>query len=242
MGSYVQRDNNMRPMGLAVLLELKRWVFEPAPPDVLKACEPLAQALSKATDGKARLELGLTNAPSDGLLRSIPIVFGDDEPLTLDIEGKQYRPVVGVWTSARGEVESRHESDVGKYGIKHVEVPPGTSILAEPASGKGRLVAIVVDGEGQLIVAPGQKSTGDEEEAYVRVMVAPPDGAPDLPFAERAGWGRPMSYGGAAVSGPQYYVWSAASENDTQRVMLRVTIEQEQEGGGARGGSSFGMP
>jgi len=216
-----QRSGNMRPMGLAVLLELRQWVYEPASQEMRQEFEPLARALEQATGGRARLDLQQTQTPAEEYLRVVPVAAAGDEMPSITVGDQQFAPVVALWlcnaTAASNTWRKAGLLDDGaravSFPLDRLYVPAGASILAESTSGSGKLVVLVPD-EGGLIEP--------EMPAGVRPGLVPhlpnalpPPGAPALPFGERIG--TVAVYGDRETHAPWLRVWGPTPADDSPR-------------------------
>lgn len=232
-----RRNENVRPKGLAVLLKLNRWVFEPASQEMRREFEPLAKALQQATDGATTLDLQDTQSPSPEHLRVVPIT-GTDETLT--VAGEQYRPVVGLWLSDRGTFRNFYEGEE-RGRLQYVYVPPGPSVLTASLSEPGRMEVFVAGREGTFVEPAGNRDfQGAGHGSWSPDFKALPQGAPDLPFAELHDNYRPIGLGTSGVAGPTFRVWGPASGDDA-RISTDLTVNDEDAAssfGSNRGGSS----
>ena len=221
-GSLDGRNERIRPKGLAVLLELKRWVFGPASEEIRKACEPLAEALSKATDGKARLDLEYAYTPPEGHLTTIPIVFESGEPGAVTAGEERYTPLVAVWLGGDGSVTAQagHNRTILYAGLS------GVSIVAKPASDGEAMALLTTDEASRLVVA--KKGSGSSRGGGGASPV-PPDGAPELPFAEPGGLAGPRGPGDAGAPRPRYRVWGPAGDGDRPRACVDIVVEKAAE-------------
>ncbi len=251
-GSRGYRDENMRPMGLAVLLELRRWVYEPASQEMRREFEPLARALEQTTGGRARLDLQQTQTPTGGQLTVVPIVV--DGAAQMTVEDEEYVPVLGLRLADIGSAEYFYRDERGtdeqrtvSYDRDVLRFPAGASLLAQPSQGAGKMI-VLVPGEDGLARPPKETAeTGGASYGIGRGFGSAPEsatpleGAPDLPFAEAAGWGRSASWGGPAFRGPEFELWGPAVAGDDARVTVEIVVRAEDApAGGGFGGSSYG--
>jgi len=253
-GSRDYRSEHMRPMGLAVLLELRQWVYEPASQEMRREFEPLARALEQATDGRARLDLQQTQTPPEGQLTVVPIaVDGEAAPITVD--GEEYVPVVGLRLADMGSAVYFYRHERGSqdqrtvsYDRDTLRFPAGASLLAHSPQEEGTMVVLVPEEDG--VAQPAEERDDGLGGGYGSGGVLGggpeatrlPEGAPELAFAEHIGWSS-MRVGRDTIEGPQFRVWGSAPGGEAPRVSLDIVVRGQGGQGGSRGGyggSSFG--
>ncbi len=243
--STQEQDFPVQPAGLALLMELKRWVYEPASRDLRREFEPLAKALQQATDGRARLDLQNTHAVrleeehaetlelQGPLFTVVPLVLeGDDAPI-ISAGDKQWRPWIALELAGptEGEYWYRREYTAGgrargSYFTSRLGMPAGPVLLARPASGEGRFAALVSAEDGLMVAAKVERGPfGDSGRGSTGEPAGAPDGAPELPFAEPTGRMR-YGLGQRPVTVDQMRVWGPAPEGDQPRWFIDIKVQE----------------
>ncbi|MGD9495640.1 MAG: hypothetical protein AB7Y46_04955 [Armatimonadota bacterium] len=249
------RSENMRPMGLAVLLELRRWVYEPASPEMRREFEPLARALEQATGARARLDLQHTQTPAEEQLTVVPIAV--DGAATISVEGEGCVPVVGLRLADIGAADYFHSNERGtgeqrtvSYDRDALLFPAGASLLAQPSQGAGKMIVLVAGENG--LARPTDEAAGHSGASYGTYGISggfgnvprsdtPPEGAPDLPFADHVGWGFGYLPHGGRVVGHRFRVWGPASASNEPRASTGIVVRSPAAPAGGLGGYGSGV-
>ena len=235
-GSRSYRIESMRPMGLAVLLELRRWVYEPASQEMRQEFEPLARALEQATGGRARLDLQQTQTPAEEYIRVVPIASEAGEVPGITVDDTAFTPVVGLWlcnetfaSNTWRKVQRINGVESVSFPIQRLHMPAGSSVLAESTSGNGELV-VVVPGEWGLVEpeAPAASPFSAGVGSMSMRGTVPSPSVPELPFAELA-----------SPSGAVFRLWGPAGGDGASRMHLDLPLSLDPGRGG--GSLTVGM-
>ena len=226
-------NENLRPMGLAVLLELRRWVYEPASQEMRREFEPLARALEQATDGRASLDLQQTQTPSPEHLCVVPVT-GTDEVFT--VADGQYRPIIALWLSDVGMFRNWRED---LRGFRYLRILAAPSLIAESVSEPRQIAVFAADEDGGFVTVEQPHRGGGGGFEMPPEPATPTPGAPELPFAELLGIsspGQPFPLG--SVLGAHFRVWMQVREGAGAWTSIELTVHDEEAAGS--GGTSTG--
>lgn len=231
----------MRPMGLAVLLELRQWTFEPAPAELRREFEPLAKALRQATGDRAKLDLQHTQTPTiadlpegvtppeHGYLTVVPIAW-EGQPPGIAVGDQQFAPLMAVRVADDATVElygslraTGSEAIAEQYVEQYVrqKIEPGAYLACSAPWPDGTGVTLVGVADDAALRPVGERE-GPARDEHVQLEL-PPAGAPELPFAVDRRWsglrqGRWFTvYGPAGAGEPRPCMQVAVAEEQAPR-------------------------